>query len=179
MWNSIVTDTNLIFDCYVYHCGWAPLRSTDSKFCQNWKIEDWGDSPTLFEWSQGSFMCMNHRQSTHHLVFDKPVTLHWWTHVDINWSLTTGTQTQDWNECISHHCFMLGLKWRDVPCSESQTLKLLINQSISCYVYQYVIHSSPYTSHFKKMPELSFVRRIHRPIAADCDSVSYPNEWFL
>jgi hypothetical protein len=38
-----------------------------------------GEIPLLF-WSdpQWSFRCMNHRQSTNHLVFDKPVKLHWW-----------------------------------------------------------------------------------------------------
>jgi hypothetical protein len=36
------------------------------------------DSPTLFD-PNGYFRCMNHRQSTHHSAFDKPVELHWWT----------------------------------------------------------------------------------------------------
>jgi hypothetical protein len=46
-------------------------------------LEAWdrGYSPTDFELSQGifSFRFTNRRQSTHHLAFDEPVELHWWT----------------------------------------------------------------------------------------------------
>jgi hypothetical protein len=41
------------------HCGWVPLRPSDSDFSQNWKAMDQGDSPILFKCSQGVFM--NHK----------------------------------------------------------------------------------------------------------------------
>jgi hypothetical protein len=60
--------------CYTYHCGWAPLRPSDSDFGQNWKP---GTKEILLLYSnghKGSFRCVNHRQSTHHLTFDKPAS---------------------------------------------------------------------------------------------------------
>ena len=38
-----------------------------------------GEIPLLISKdSKGSFRCMDHRQTTHHLAFDKPVKLHWY-----------------------------------------------------------------------------------------------------
>jgi hypothetical protein len=54
-------------------------------FGQNWKPGT--RDPTL----EGD---LNHRQSTRHSAFDKPVELHWWIHVEIKCSNTPWTRTR-------------------------------------------------------------------------------------
>jgi hypothetical protein len=56
----------------------TPSRPSDSNFSHNWKARTW-ELPLLI--SNWSLRCINHRQSTHNLAFDKPVELHWWTSV--------------------------------------------------------------------------------------------------
>jgi hypothetical protein len=51
------------------YCGWVPLRLSDSDHVPQFCLND----------HKRCFRCMNHRQSTHHSAFDKPVELHWWT----------------------------------------------------------------------------------------------------
>jgi hypothetical protein len=49
-----------------YHCSWPPLRPGTREV------------PLLFSNDRkGSNRHMNHRQFTHHSIFDKPVELHW------------------------------------------------------------------------------------------------------
>jgi hypothetical protein len=63
---------------------WSVMRNnavgwpSDSNFGQNWKHRK-GEIPLLLlNHPKWSIRCMNHRSSTHHFAFDKPVELHWW-----------------------------------------------------------------------------------------------------
>jgi hypothetical protein len=56
-----------LIEHYAYHCCWAPLRSGDSDFGQDWKPGTRG-IPYFSNDPKGSFRCINRRQSTHHFV---------------------------------------------------------------------------------------------------------------
>jgi hypothetical protein len=76
----------------MHHFSWVPLKPSDSDFGQNWKA---GRFTYFSNDPKVSFRCINHRQSTHHSAFDKPVI--WWICVNIiiKWLGMTGTWTSD------------------------------------------------------------------------------------
>jgi hypothetical protein len=70
-----------------------------------------GDIPQLFmNDPKGCFRCMNHRQSTQHSAFDKPVELNWWTCGDkVIWKGLESGILWSWAERPNH--LTSALKW--------------------------------------------------------------------
>jgi hypothetical protein len=68
---------------FVHWVSWASLQLSTIEaqwFQLQSELETWdrGEIPLLFSNDlQGCLRCMNHRQSTHHLAFDEPVSCTW------------------------------------------------------------------------------------------------------